>query len=116
MREWFWCRSKNQYTCAEVCQNNLAKGKCFHFKHGCKVKPKSMSEEVKAQLRALNSDRKSKNKMASVDNLLCKLRDIGPTKAVASLLKDFDVSESTIKSWIHRGNIPAKYRNAIRAL
>ena len=126
MRQWYWCRSKEQYTCEEVCQNNLAKEKCVHTKQGCKVKPKPMSEEAKERLRALNPPRKVEQEILPVDTPLAKLKMIGAKKAAKMLyLEDkkngrgkpvTNISDRTVESWIYRGNIPAKYRGVVEQL
>lgn len=134
MREWKWCPSKEQRTCEEVCLNNLHTGKCLKTKKGCRVKPKPMTEEVKARLQAVAYNRSPKSRPAKRkptikidENLLLKIRALGASR-IASLLyaekrhEDGtievirDIPQRTVRAWILRGKIPVKYQDAVRAL
>lgn len=59
--KWFWCPSKEQYTCQEVCDNNLAKKKCIHTDKGCKLNPKFTSGGTRSLVRgqSISKERKA---------------------------------------------------------
>lgn len=108
-RKYVWCRSKEQRICTEVCQNNLSTGKCLKTKQDCKVRSKPMSEEDKVRLRSYD---KPKEPGLISDYLIRLIQSIGRSKV--SLLTN--IPESTINHWIHKRNVPDKYRDAIKEL
>lgn len=109
IREWKWCQSKEQRTCDEVCKNNLDKGKCIQGKEGCSVKPKEMSEDVKASLRAYDKPRESRVGVNENNKLLLNMKKLGAKKiSIISFENGGFISEKLINQWIYREKIPFK--------
>lgn len=94
-REWKWCPSREQQVCDEICLNAIHTEKCIKTKSGCKVKPKPMSEEAKARLRAYTKPKKTKPIsvetkpiLVEEDELLKKVKEFKAQKISALLYQE----------------------------